>query len=102
MALLLSLLFGHPTARAESDMASEISTTFNAEEFSWAYGMVIDTISVTGNVKTKSIALLRELETAPQRVAVEVNRELVPRSTFEEKVLAQGDRIEVVTFVGGG
>ena len=46
--------------------------------------------------------LLRELDAAPQRVAVEINRELVPRSTFEETFLSEGDTIEIVTFVGGG
>lgn len=46
--------------------------------------------------------LLRELDAALQRVAVEINRELVPRSTFEETFLSEGDTIEIVTFVGGG
>jgi thiamine biosynthesis protein ThiS len=36
------------------------------------------------------------------RVAVERNRDVVPRATYDEVVLAPGDRIEVVTFVGGG
>ena len=34
--------------------------------------------------------------------AVELNREVVPREAHEETVLASSDRIEVVTFVGGG
>jgi thiazole synthase/sulfur carrier protein len=39
----------------------------------------------------------------PQKgVAVERNREIVPRSTFEATILAEGDRIEIVQFVGGG
>ena len=51
---------------------------------------------------TTVAALLRELDTAPQRVAVEVNRELVTRSTFRHTVLNPGDVVEIVTFVGGG
>lgn len=46
--------------------------------------------------------LLEDRGTAPQKVAVEVNRELVTRSTFGETVLNEGDCIEIVTFVGGG
>ena len=46
--------------------------------------------------------LLRELETPPERVAVEINRELVTRKKFEETMLHEGDTIEIVTFVGGG
>jgi sulfur carrier protein len=34
--------------------------------------------------------------------AVEVNREVVPRRKHEERHLAEGDRIEIVTLVGGG
>ncbi len=46
--------------------------------------------------------LLRSLDLAPVRVAVEVNEDLVPRTTFADATLRDGDRIEVVTFVGGG
>jgi len=46
--------------------------------------------------------LLEELDAAAQRVAVEVNRELVPRREFEQAVLHEGDTVEIVTFVGGG
>ena len=47
-------------------------------------------------------ALLDRLNLAPVRVAVEINEELVPRRTFAETVVQTGDRIEIVTFVGGG
>ena len=36
------------------------------------------------------------------RVAVEVNREIVPRARHEEHVLEKGDTLEIVHFVGGG
>lgn len=36
------------------------------------------------------------------RVAVERNQDVVPRRCYEEVVLDAGDRIEVVSFVGGG
>ena len=37
-----------------------------------------------------------------RKVAVERNLEIVPRSTYGDTTLADGDRIEIVTFIGGG
>lgn len=37
-----------------------------------------------------------------RKVAVERNLEIAPRSTYGETALADGDRIEIVTFIGGG
>jgi len=39
---------------------------------------------------------------AGRRVAVEVNREIVPRSRYPQHALAAGDRIEIVHAIGGG
>ncbi len=47
-------------------------------------------------------ALLAQLELDAARVAVERNLEIVPRSTFADAALADGDRLEIVHFVGGG
>ena len=47
-------------------------------------------------------ALLAELAVEPRYVAVEVNQELVPRARHRDWPLAEGDRLEVVTLVGGG
>ncbi|MFN9632095.1 MAG: sulfur carrier protein ThiS [Erythrobacteraceae bacterium] len=46
--------------------------------------------------------LVRELELAPTKVAVERNGAIVPRSTLEDAPLAEGDKLEIVHFVGGG
>lgn len=46
--------------------------------------------------------LLEALELVPKQVAVERNREIVPRSSYADTVLEDGDRLEIVTFVGGG
>ncbi|WP_337828075.1 sulfur carrier protein ThiS [Pseudonocardia sp. TMWB2A] len=46
--------------------------------------------------------LAAELGLAPEKVAVERNREIVPRSTLADVALAAGDEIEIVHFVGGG
>lgn len=46
--------------------------------------------------------LLEELGLDPRHLAVERNLELAPRGQHASTVLVQGDRIEVVTLVGGG
>lgn len=46
--------------------------------------------------------LLDSFDLPSVRVAVEVNGELVPRREFDEVELRPGDRIEIVTLVGGG
>lgn len=46
--------------------------------------------------------LISELGYADRRVAVECNRTVVPRAEHATTKLAAGDRVEVVTFVGGG
>ena len=47
-------------------------------------------------------ALLEHLSLASTRVAVEHNGRIVPRERFAEVALQEGDRLEVVHFVGGG
>lgn len=46
--------------------------------------------------------LLDRLGVARERVAVEVNLDVVPRANHAERRLKAGDSIEVVSFVGGG
>ena len=46
--------------------------------------------------------LAQELGLDPNRVAVERNREIVPRSTLAAVMVEAGDEYEIVTFVGGG
>lgn len=46
--------------------------------------------------------LVRDLGLEGKPVAVEVNRRVVPRARHGETRLAEGDRIEIVHFVGGG
>ena len=51
---------------------------------------------------TTVAALLDALKLADKPVAVEVNLELVPRQQHAGHRLAEGDRVEIVTLVGGG
>ena len=47
-------------------------------------------------------ALVAALGLDGRKVAVERNLEIVPRSAYERTALADGDRIEIVHFIGGG
>lgn len=47
-------------------------------------------------------ALVETLGMKSDRVAVELNRDIVPRDRWSETPLKDGDRLEVVHFVGGG
>ena len=69
--------------------ATQLCVTVNGEERRIAAGATI-------------AAMLRELGIDPARVAVERNLAIVPRSTLEEVPVADGDRFEIVHFVGGG
>ncbi len=46
--------------------------------------------------------LLRELDIRTDRVAVELNLEIVDRNDFETRGLREGDRVEILSFIGGG
>ena len=46
--------------------------------------------------------LLKELSLAPERVAVELNSQVVRRKEWPNTILRDGDRVEIVHFVGGG
>jgi len=46
--------------------------------------------------------LLEHLKIGRERVAVEVNLEIVPKATYETHLLQTDDKIEIVQFVGGG
>lgn len=51
---------------------------------------------------TTVAALIRSLDLASERVAVERNGRIVRRAEHQQTVLEEGDRVEVVTLVGGG
>ncbi|EJL20951.1 sulfur carrier protein ThiS [Novosphingobium sp. AP12] len=70
-------------------MADELLLTVNGEPRRIAPG--------------SSIAdLVASLGLDPKKVAVERNAEIAPRSTLAEVILADGDVLEIVHFVGGG
>ena len=46
--------------------------------------------------------LLRHLGIEQRKVAVERNLEIVPKSAFQSTAIVEGDRMEIVSFIGGG
>jgi thiamine biosynthesis protein ThiS len=65
------------------------------------------TITVNGKPKelplpTTVAGLLDILNLDTTRVAIELNREILPRAKFADRLLAEGDALEIVQFVGGG
>ena len=66
-------------------------------------------IQVQLNGKDREIAeglsvteLLRSLDLEPDRIVVELNRRILERASYPETPVSEGDRIELVHFVGGG
>jgi sulfur carrier protein len=64
-------------------------------------------VTINGEVRalpagTSLQALLTELELEGKRLAIEVNRDIVPRSRFADYLLAEHDAIEIVHAIGGG
>ncbi|SEL30280.1 sulfur carrier protein ThiS [Nitrosovibrio tenuis] len=56
----------------------------------------------SNNAKLTVAQLLEHMALQGKRIAVERNGEIVPRSKFDQPILADGDRIEIVVAVGGG
>ena len=46
--------------------------------------------------------LLRELDITSERVAVELNLEILDRKEFDHRGIRDGDRLEILSFIGGG
>ena len=64
--------------------------------------LIINGEEITVENVANVAALVTSLGLDLRKVAVELNLEIVPRSLYSEAELADGDRIEIVQFVGGG
>lgn len=53
-------------------------------------------------VGTSVASLIESFGLMPQKLAVERNLEIVPKSAYETLLLEEGDRVEIVHFIGGG
>ena len=68
-----------------------------------------DTIEITVNGEAHQLSLgarvtdlIKQLDLAPERLAIELNLSILPRAKWAEIELKPGDRLEIVHFVGGG
>jgi thiamine biosynthesis protein ThiS len=52
--------------------------------------------------QTSASDLIQSLGLADKRLALEINREIVPRSSFEQHMIRPGDTVEIVHAIGGG
>ena len=59
-----------------------------------AYPDLPDSLSVAG--------LIAHLGLPAKKIAIECNREIIPKSSFQKAVLADGDKLEIIHFIGGG
>jgi len=46
--------------------------------------------------------LIETLKMKPTRIAVELNREVIPKADYAKILLREGDELELINFVGGG
>jgi thiamine biosynthesis protein ThiS len=67
----------------------KIAITLNGEPY-----------SLDGDLRVT--ALIERLKMRASRVAVEINREIVPKAKYAETVIKFGDEVEIINFVGGG
>ena len=73
----------------------------------FARGLDMMQMQVNGEQRTMQAGLtvaglLKELDIRPDRVAVELNMTILDRSEFDRRSLQEGDRIEIISFIGGG
>jgi len=64
-------------------------------------------IRVNGEQRAISVGmtvgqLLRDLQIGPERVAIELNLQIIDRREFDQRTLQEGDRVEIISFIGGG
>ncbi|MDQ6735766.1 MAG: sulfur carrier protein ThiS [Nitrospirota bacterium] len=64
-------------------------------------------VQVNGELQTapsgSTVAgLLKQLDIRSDRVAVEVNLQILDRQNFDRQSLQEGDRVEIISFIGGG
>jgi sulfur carrier protein len=70
-------------------MQNTIQIQVNGEARSWRSGATV-------------ADLLQDLEIKTERVAVELNLEILDRAAFAQHPLKDGDRVEILSFIGGG
>jgi thiamine biosynthesis protein ThiS len=70
-------------------MVESIQIQVNGESRAWRAGATVG-------------ELLHELNITSERVAVELNLEILDRKDFDQRGIKDGDRLEILSFIGGG
>jgi sulfur carrier protein len=85
----LNLKFGMHWNRLDHVKSTHMNVTINGEQ-------------QTLGAETSIDCLIEQLGLQGKRLAVEVNLEIVPRSEYGQRDLAEGDVVEIVQAIGGG
>lgn len=64
--------------------------------------VIINDVEHTFDDRLTVTAMLDAMELKPEKVAIERNEEVIPRSTYKTAMIENGDIIEIVHFIGGG
>jgi len=70
---------------------------------------IIIEMNIIVNGESKSVSerltalqLLKQLGVAEKKLALEINEEIIPRSTLNQHVIHEGDKVEIIHAIGGG
>jgi len=74
---------------AQREVEGSIKIRVNGEQRAISVGMTVG-------------QLLRDLQIGPERVAIELNLQIIDRREFDQRTLQEGDRVEIISFIGGG
>lgn len=53
-------------------------------------------------VRANVMYLLKQLDIAPERIAIEINLTVIDRADYHERIFCEGDKVEIISFIGGG
>lgn len=48
------------------------------------------------------VDLLKQLDIAPERIAIEINLTVIDRRAYHDRIFQEGDQVEIISFIGGG
>jgi thiamine biosynthesis protein ThiS len=86
--------------QAENIFVNELILLIRVEEVDMQIVLNGDTLETADDCTVET--LLQQLGISRERVAVELNADIVPKADYEKRLLSAGDKIEIVHFVGGG
>jgi sulfur carrier protein len=89
------------TAPAETRQVASLPVIYSELKIKDAMNLTINGEQQSSSAQSLG-ALVEELGMKPDRVAIELNREIVSRDRWAQTPLRDGDRLEIVHFVGGG